>query len=79
MCIALPMKLVELDGHDGVAESEGLRIRVKTMLLPEARVGDFVIVHAGHAIQLLDIEEAERAIALFRELAAADDETKDAG
>jgi hydrogenase expression/formation protein HypC len=70
MCVALPMQLTELDGHNGVAEQAGLKINVNTMLLPEAKVGDYVIVHAGFAIEHLDEDEARKSIELFRELAA---------
>ncbi len=69
MCVAIPMKLTRLEGQNGTAEMDGLEVKVNTMLLPDVKVGDYVIVHAGFAIQHLDVEEAERNIALFRELA----------
>jgi len=70
MCVALPMKLTSLEGQNGVAEQDGVMINVNTMLLPGAKVGDYVIVHAGFAIHLLDEEEARKSIELFREIAA---------
>ncbi len=70
MCVALPMKLTSLEGQNGVAEQDGVEINVNTMLLPGAKVGDYVIVHAGFAIHLLDEEEARKSIELFREIAA---------
>ncbi len=70
MCVALPMKLTSLEGQNGVAEQDGVMINVNTMLLPVAKVGDYVIVHAGFAIHLLDEEEARKSIELFREIAA---------
>ena len=48
----------------------GVRKTVSLALVPEAQVGDYVIVHVGHAIGLLDADEAERTLALFAELAA---------
>ena len=48
------------------------RAGVCVALTPEARIGDYVIVHVGHAIGLLDAEEAEKTLALFAELAAAE-------
>jgi hydrogenase expression/formation protein HypC len=45
---------------------------VSIALTPEAKVGDYVIVHVGHAIGLLDAEEAEKTLALFAEMAAHD-------
>lgn len=52
-----------------------MRKSVSLALVPEARIGDYVIVHVGHAIGLLDADEAERTLALFAELAAAEQET----
>ena len=66
------MKLVALEGSNGVARQDGLEIKVNTMLLPDAKIGDYVIVHAGFAIQLVDEEEAQRSIELFREIAASE-------
>jgi hydrogenase expression/formation protein HypC len=72
MCVALPMKLTKLEGTSGVAEMEGLEVNINTMLLPDAKEGDYVIVHAGFAIQLLDEEEAQKSIELFRQIAEQD-------
>lgn len=57
---------------DGQASVDlgGVRKDVSLALVPEAQVGDYVIVHVGHAIGLVDPEEAERTLALFAELAA---------
>lgn len=73
MCLALPARIVELlDAEQAVVELGGVRKSVSVALTPEARVGDYVIVHVGHAIGLLDAEEAEKTLALFAELAAAE-------
>ncbi len=71
MCLAVPMKIVEVatDGG-GVVELEGVRRSVRLELLEGASVGDVVIVHAGYAIETLDEVEAEARVTLFRELAA---------
>jgi hydrogenase expression/formation protein HypC len=58
MCLGIPMLLVEMDGSQAIAEVSGVRRRVFLDLLPEARLGDYVIVHAGYAIQRLDEAEA---------------------
>ena len=72
MCLAVPMKLVALDGAmAGTAELDGARCPVNLSLLDEARVGDWVIVHAGFAIERLDEREAEARLALFEEMARA--------
>jgi hydrogenase expression/formation protein HypC len=58
MCLAVPAQLVEHDGVEGVADLHGNRLRVTTLLTPEARVGDWVLIHAGFTIQRLDSEAA---------------------
>lgn len=73
MCLALPARIVALqDGDNAVVELGGVRKSVSVALTPEAKVGDYVIVHVGHAIGLLDAEEAEKTLALFAEMAAAE-------
>jgi hydrogenase expression/formation protein HypC len=71
MCLAVPMELVEIrpDGT-ALAEVDGARYAVNLALLESPKRGDFVIVHAGFAIQKLDREEADARLALFEELAA---------
>jgi hydrogenase expression/formation protein HypC len=71
MCLALPARIVELHGDDGATvELDGLRQRIGTALTPGVAVGDYVIVHVGQALGVLDADEAERTLALFAELAA---------
>jgi hydrogenase expression/formation protein HypC len=55
---------------DAVVDLGGVRKSISIALVPEARIGDYVIVHVGHAIGMIDPEEAERTLALFGELAA---------
>lgn len=72
MCLALPARIVErLADEQASVELGGVRKNVSLALVPEAQVGDYVIVHVGHAIGLLDADEAERTLALFAEMAAA--------
>lgn len=73
MCLALPALVVALhDADQATVDLGGVRKAISIALTPEARVGDYVIVHVGHAIGLLDPEEAQRTLALFAELAAAE-------
>ena len=70
MCLALPALVVELiDTDTAVIDLGGVRKQISITLVPEAKVGDYVIVHVGHAIGLLDEEEAQASLALFAELA----------
>jgi len=68
MCVAVPMKIQSVDGAMGEAELAGVNRRISLVMLPEARVGDYVIVHAGYAIEKLDEEEALKTLELFRQL-----------
>ena len=72
MCLAVPMKVTELKPPDSaIVESEGVSMEISIMLVKDVKVGDFVIVHTGFAIEILDTEEAEKTLNLLRELADA--------
>jgi hydrogenase expression/formation protein HypC len=69
MCLAIPARVVErVQGDDAIIDAGGVEKRVSLALVPEAAVGDYVVVHAGYAISCLDPEEAERTLALFAQL-----------
>ena len=69
MCIAWPMLVTELlPGEYAMAECDGVRRRISLRLLPEVRVGSYVLVHAGYAIEQLDREAAHEQTALMAEL-----------
>jgi hydrogenase expression/formation protein HypC len=70
MCLALPSLVVAREGDDAVVELGGVRKTVSAALVPDARIGDYVIVHVGHAIGVLDPVEAARTLALFADLEA---------
>jgi hydrogenase expression/formation protein HypC len=68
MCLAIPMKLIEIDGTIAVAEVDGVTRQVRLDLLPEAVLGDYVLIHAGLAIARVDAEHAEETLSLIRNL-----------
>jgi len=68
MCLAIPARIVELEADNAVVDAMGNRYRAKTTLLPEARLGDLVLVHAGFAISLIDEEEAKKTWQLIAEI-----------
>ncbi len=71
MCLAVPARVVALLGDQWVeTEVGGIRSRVSSALIDEVELGDYLIVHAGFAITRLDVEEAEKSLALFEEIAA---------
>ena len=72
MCLALPTRIdAKLDGDEALINLGGVRKTISLALVPEAQVGDYVIVHVGHAIGLLDPDEAQKTLAMFAELDAA--------
>ena len=69
MCLAVPLEISEiLDGHRALVDQGGSKLEINTSLLKDPKVGDFVIVHAGFAIETLDLEEAHERLDLFRQM-----------
>jgi hydrogenase expression/formation protein HypC len=68
MCLAIPARIVELEEDRAVVDAMGNRWRAKTTLLPEAKLGEIVLVHAGFAIARVDEEEAKKTWELFAEI-----------
>jgi len=71
MCLAVPMRLESVAESRGVAAVEGVRRTVRLDLVPQARTGEWVLVHAGFAIQVMDEAAAQETLDLLRELEAA--------
>jgi len=68
MCLAVPARITEINGTKAVVDMAGVVQQASIMTLPDAKVGDYVIVHAGFAIEKLDEEEALRTLELFKEM-----------
>jgi len=68
MCLAIPMELKEIRGETGVVEVGGVRREIQLTLMEDPKVGDYLIVHAGFAIQKLDKEQALKDLELFAEI-----------
>ena len=73
MCLALPMRITALDGSRATIAVEGLEQECSVMLVPGAGVGDYVLVHAGFAISVIDEAEAQETYDLLREIGAFDE------
>lgn len=71
MCLAIPAQLIEVEGSEALADLHGNRVRISTLLVGDVKVGDWVLVHAGFAIQQLDESEAKETFAVLREAEAA--------
>jgi hydrogenase expression/formation protein HypC len=68
MCLGIPVKIIEKHGSVGIAEYKGIRKEIGLDLVDEIQPGDWVILHAGFAIQKIDQEEARKTLRLFEEL-----------
>ena len=73
MCLALPMRITAVDGSRATIAVEGLEQECSVMLVPTAGVGDYVLVHAGFAISVIDEAEAQETYDLLREISAFDE------
>jgi len=69
MCLAIPARIVELEGDNAVVDAMGNRWRAKTTLLPEVEIGTLILIHAGFAISIVDEEEARKTWELLAEIA----------
>ena len=76
MCIAIPALIKSIEDKEAEAEIGGITRRVSLWLTPEAEVGDYVLIHTGYAINILDQEEAEETLKLLQEIAGLAEEEK---
>jgi len=72
MCLGVPAKILETGDGTAVVELGGVRREISAMLLDDVSAGEWVIVHAGFAIEKLSEEEAEQTLSLFRQIAESD-------
>jgi hydrogenase expression/formation protein HypC len=68
MCLAVPAQLVKCRGTQATADLHGNRVEISTLLVPESREGDWVLLHAGFAIQRLNEQEAQETWAVINDL-----------
>ena len=68
MCLAYPGKIIAIDGDDATVELAGNEYKVKLVLLPDVQVGQYVLVHAGYAIQTIDAETAKETWEIFQQI-----------
>ncbi len=68
MCIGVPLKLLERDEYSGIGEIEGVQRRISLALVPEAKVGDYVLIHAGSGMKVIDEQAAAETIALLQKI-----------
>ena len=69
MCLAIPARIVSINGENAEADIGGIRKTIGLMLTPNVQVGDYVLLHTGYSIGIVDANEAQETLALFKELA----------
>jgi hydrogenase expression/formation protein HypC len=69
MCLAIPALVKSINGATAQVEVGGAARSVSIMLTPEAQAGDYVLIHTGYAISVIDRDEALKTLELFQELA----------
>jgi hydrogenase expression/formation protein HypC len=68
MCLAVPVRVKSIQGDEAEVESGGTTYKASVRLTPEVKVGDYVLLHTGYAISIIDQEEAEQTLALFQQM-----------
>lgn len=68
MCLGIPARIESIDGSEAKVSLSGNKMRASLDLLTDAKVGDYVLLHAGYAIQKIDEDEAQKTLELLQEL-----------
>jgi hydrogenase expression/formation protein HypC len=74
MCLAVPVRVVSIEGNEAEVEIGGVRRRVSIILTPEANVGDYVLLHTGYAINVINEAEAQETLKILEEMASLNDD-----
>ena len=74
MCLAVPARVITRNGSKAVADLHGNRVQISTALVPQCKEGDWVLLHAGFAIQTLDEREAQETWAVVKDLRSLGEE-----
>ncbi len=74
MCLAVPVKVKSIQGEEAEVESGGTTYKASIRLTPEVKVGDYVLLHTGYAISIVDKEEAEETLDIFQEMETISDD-----
>jgi len=74
MCLAIPARIIKIENGMGLIDMEGTQREVSLLLQEDAKVGDYVIVHAGFAIHKIDEEAAMESLKILRQIASELDE-----
>ena len=73
MCLAVPVKVISVEGSEAEVDIGGVGRRVSIVLTPEVKVGNYVLLHTGYAITVVDEQEARETLRLFEQMAEMDE------
>jgi len=73
MCLAIPARIISIEGENAEVDVGGIRKSIGIMLTPNVKVDDYVLLHTGFSIGIVDANEARETLALFEELAEVSD------
>ena len=76
MCLAVPVQVISINGAEAEVEIGGVRRQVSIMLTPEAKIGDYVLLHTGYAINVIDEAEAQETLNTLAEMIILGDEVE---
>ena len=68
MCLAIPVQIKSIEGSEAEVEFGGITQKISVLLTPEAKLGDYVLLHTGYAISVINEEEAQETLRLFEEI-----------
>jgi hydrogenase expression/formation protein HypC len=74
MCLAVPVQVISIEGGKAEVEIGGVKRSVSIALTPEAKVGGYVLLHTGYAINIVDEAEAQETLKLFEQIASLEEE-----
>ena len=76
MCLAVPVEVVSIQGSEAEVDIGGVRRKVSITLTPEVKIGDYVLLHTGYAISVIDQAEARETLEMLKEMIALGDEAQ---
>jgi hydrogenase expression/formation protein HypC len=68
MCLSIPARVESIDGKEAKVSFSGSTLRISLQLLENIEIGDYVLVHAGYAIQKVDADEAQKTLDLLKQI-----------
>jgi hydrogenase expression/formation protein HypC len=68
MCLGIPLKIVEINGKEAFGELNGVKKKIRVDLIKDLKIGDYVMVHAGFALEIMKEEQAKDTLKILEEI-----------